>query len=159
MGRILAEIRYRLATPADASNIALMSRALIEAGLGWTWTRARVERAIRGADTLVLAATLEDALAGFGIMEFGDETAHLSLFAVRTDLQQQGIGTGMFEWLQRSALTAGIARVQLELRAGNQPAQAFYRSLGFEQAGRMRGYYRGKENALRMTLELRRTRR
>ena len=159
MRRILAEIRYRLATPSDAPDIAMMSRALIEAGLGWTWTRPRVERAIRSADTLVLAATLDDAIAGFGIMEFGDETAHLALFAVRADLQQQGIGTGMFEWLKRSALTAGIARVRLELRARNLHAQAFYRSLGFEPTGRVPGYYRGKEHALRMALDLRRVRR
>jgi ribosomal-protein-alanine N-acetyltransferase len=159
MGRILAEIRYRLANTADAPEIAQMSRTLIEAGLGWSWTRQRVESAIRASETLVLAATLEESIAGFGIMDFGDEAAHLSLFAVREDLQRQGIGTGMFEWLRRSALTAGIAVVRLELRARNLHAQSFYRSLGFEQTGRTPGYYRGKEHALRMALNLRGSRR
>lgn len=159
MRRILAEIRYRLATQADAPEIADMSRTLIEAGLGWSWTRQRVERAIRAQETLVLAATLEEDIAGFGIMDFGDETAHLSLFAVRADLQRQGIGSGMFEWMKRSALTAGISVIRLELRARNLHAQSFYRALGFEQTGRVPGYYRGREHALRMALDLRKSRR
>lgn len=159
MGRTLAEIRFRLAVEGDAPEISEMSRTLIEAGLGWSWTRQRVERAIRTPDSLVLAATHGEHIAGFGIMDFGDETAHLSLFAVRADLQRQGIGSGMFEWLRRSAQTAGIAVIRLELRARNLHAQSFYRALGFEQTGRVPGYYRGKEHALRMALDLRRSRR
>jgi ribosomal-protein-alanine N-acetyltransferase len=155
MRRLLADIEYRLATPADAATIAEMSRTLIEAGLGWSWTEQRVAQAIRNRDTLAVAAVQGPGIAGFGLMDFGDETAHLSLFAVRGDLQRQGIGAGMFEWLRRSALVAGIARINLELRARNLHAQAFYRALGFEQVGRVPGYYRGREPALRMALHLR----
>lgn len=155
MGRILADIRFRLATPADAPVIAEMSRRLIETGLGWSWTRQRVAQAIRNPETLVLAAVYGDEIVGFGIMDFGDETAHLSLFAVRESLRRQGVGLRMFEWLKRSALTAGIALIRLELRAGNLGAQAFYRALGFIETGRVSGYYRGRENALRMALGLR----
>lgn len=155
MRRILADIEFRLATPADAATIAEMSRTLIESGLGWSWTHRRVAHAIRSRDTLAVAAVQASGLAGFGLMDFGDETAHLSLFAVRADLQRQGIGTGMFEWLKRSALVAGIARINLELRVRNLHAQAFYRALGFEQVGRVPGYYRGREHALRMALNLR----
>ncbi len=155
MGRILADIRFRLATPADAPDIADMSRRLIESGLGWSWTRQRVAHAIGNPETLVLTAIYEDEIVGFGIMDFADETAHLSLFAVRESFRRQGIGLRMFEWLKSSALTAGIALIRLELRAGNLEAQAFYRALGFVETGRVSGYYRGRENALRMALGLR----
>jgi ribosomal-protein-alanine N-acetyltransferase len=155
MGRILTDIRFRLATLADASAIADMSRLLIETGLGWSWTRQRVEHAIRNADTLVLTAVYDSEIVGFGIMDFGEETAHLSLFAVRQSFQRQGIGIRMFDWLRASALTAGIALVRLELRANNEGAQAFYRALGFIETGRAMGYYRGRENAMRMALDLR----
>jgi ribosomal-protein-alanine N-acetyltransferase len=155
MGRILADIRLRLATPADAPEIAEMSRRLIETGLGWSWTRRRVEHAIRDAETLVLTAVYEGGIVGFGIMDFGDERAHLSLFAVHESFRRQGVGLRMFEWLKSSALTAGIAVVRLELRAANLDALAFYRALGFIETGRVTGYYRGRENALRMALDLR----
>ena len=144
------------ATAADALPVAEMSRDLIEAGLGWSWSRQRVARAISDAETLVLTSRHGGRVVGFAIMEFGEEKAHLSLLAVRPGYQREGIGTRMFEWLKESALTAGIAIVKLELRATNLAAQQFYRSLGFEEAGWAAGYYRGRESALRMALHLRR---
>ncbi|HKQ25641.1 MAG TPA: GNAT family N-acetyltransferase [Burkholderiales bacterium] len=141
---------------ADAVAVAEMSRDLIETGLGWSWSRYRVTRAISDPETLALTARHRGSLVGFGIMEFGDEKAHLSLLAVKPGYQREGIGTRVFEWLKLSALTAGIAIVKLELRANNVVAQNFYRSLGFEEAGWAVGYYRGRETALRMALHLRR---
>jgi ribosomal-protein-alanine N-acetyltransferase len=146
---------FVLATAADALAIAEMSRDLIETGLGWSWTRKRVERAILDRETLVLIARHHGEMIGFGIMEFGDQAAHLSLFAVKPAFQRKGTGRRMFEWLKESALTAGIAAIKLELRAGNDVGQAFYRHLGFEETGWAAGYYRGRENALRMALNLR----
>ena len=145
-----------LAVSADAVAVAEMSRDLIETGLGWSWSRLRVTRAVNDPETLVLTARHGGSMVGFGIMEFGDEKAHLSLLAVKPGYQREGIGTRVFDWLKASALTAGIAIVKLELRANNVVAQHFYRSLGFEEAGWAVGYYRGRETALRMALHLRR---
>lgn len=144
------------AVAADAAAVAEMSRDLIEAGLGWSWSRQRVARAISDAETMVLTSRHGGRMIGFAIMEFGDEKAHLSLLAVNPGYQREGIGSRMFEWLKESALTAGIVIVKLELRATNVAAQQFYRSLGFEEAGWAVGYYRGRETALRMALHLRR---
>ncbi len=143
------------ALPADALAVAEMSRDLIETGLGWSWSRQRVARAISDPETLVLTARHRGRVVGFGIMEFGEEKSHLSLLAVKPGYQREGIGTQVFRWLKESALTAGIAIVKLELRATNVVAQQFYRSLGFEEAGWAVGYYRGQETALRMALHLR----
>ena len=41
------------------------------------------------------------------------------------------------------------------MRTTNLAARAFYRTLGFEDAGVVAGYYRGVESALRMVLSLR----
>jgi ribosomal-protein-alanine N-acetyltransferase len=49
-------VQLRLASTRDAEPIAVLSRDLIEAGLGWSWTPARVRRAIDAADTNVLVA-------------------------------------------------------------------------------------------------------
>jgi len=144
------------AIPDDAMAVAEMSRDLIETGLGWSWSQQRVARAIGDAETLVLTGRHRGRVVGFGIMEFGEEKAHLSLLAVKPGYQREGIGTQVFGWLRESALTAGIAVVKLELRATNVVAQQFYRSLGFEEAGWAVGYYRGRETALRMALHLRR---
>ncbi len=144
-----------LAAPADAAPIAAMSRELIEAGLPWTWTPERVARNLAQADTLVLTARDGAPLAGFAIMQFGEERAHLSLLAVRTDCQRQGIARRLLEWLTASALTAGIASVHLELRESNRGARRFYIDQGFAECARVSGYYRGVETAVRMQREIR----
>ena len=135
--------------------IAQMSRELIEAGLPWTWTPERVARNLGRHETLVLTARSAEQLAGFAIMQFGEERAHLSLLAVHPDCQRQGIARRMLEWLTESALTAGIASIHLELRETNLDARRFYLNQGFAETARIPGYYRGVETAVRMLREIR----
>ena len=148
---------FRLARAGDARAIALMSRELIETGLGgWSWPPQRVARSIQARDTVVLAASISDFVVGFAIMNFGDVQAHLSLLAVRPPHRRCGIGRRMMEWLEESALVAGIATVNLELRVNNSAARDFYRALGFKDTAYIPGYYQGVETALRMTRDIRR---
>lgn len=148
------KLTLSLATRADTAPIAAMSRALIETGLPWSWTPARVAHNLHQADTLVLTAR-DRALAGFAIMQFGEERAHLSLLAVRTDCQRQGVARRMLQWLTESALTAGISSIQLELREANQAARQFYLAQGYKETVRIPGYYRGIETAVRMLRDIR----
>lgn len=147
----------RPAVPANAYEIAAMSRCLIEVGLrGWSWHPERVMKAIRARDTIVLAAKLGDMLIGNAIMEFADTKAHLSLLAVKPAHQRCGIGRMMMGWLEESALTAGISTLSLELRVNNIGGRSFYHALGFEEANCIPGYYQGTETALRMSRDIRR---
>jgi len=148
-------LTLKLAARADVAPIAAMSRELIEAGLAWSWTPERVARNLAQRDTLVLAARDGERLAGFAIMQFGEERAHLSLLAVRPDYQRQGVARRMLQWLTESALTAGIASVHLELRETNLAARRFYLQQGFAETVRIPGYYRGAETAVRMLREIR----
>jgi ribosomal-protein-alanine N-acetyltransferase len=150
-------ISVRLAGQRDAQAIALMSRDLVETGLGWKYDAARVLKAIRDPETLTPVACDRGRIAGFAIMEFGDERAHLVLLAVRPAQRRMGIGRRMVDWLVESARTAGIASVHLELRAGNEAARGFYRAMGFDETIVVPGYYRGREAALRMIRVLRST--
>jgi ribosomal-protein-alanine N-acetyltransferase len=147
----------RLGVPADAYEIAVMSRYLIEVGLrGWSWPPDRVARAIRARDTNVVVAEVRRHLVGFGIMDYGDTTAHLSLLAVKPSYQRCGIGRRMVAWLEEVALNAGITTINLELRANNFAARAFYQALGYKEVSYIPGYYRGVETAVRMSRDLRR---
>jgi [ribosomal protein S18]-alanine N-acetyltransferase len=148
-------ITLRPARVADAAKIAAMSRDLIETGLGWSWGPDRVARAIANKDTFTLLACDRDQVVGFAIMYFGDEHAHLNLLAVRLTHQRLGIGRRMVEWLVKSAWVAGVATIHLELRATNQAARSFYRTLDFCESTYIPGYYRGRETALRMMRVLR----
>jgi ribosomal-protein-alanine N-acetyltransferase len=168
-----------LADAADAREIAEMSRDLIEQGLTWSWTPARVQHFITGTESSVVVARRErrgdtaggdewhgDArrmaarrmaaprIAAFAIMHFGDEVAHLNLLAVAPEHRRQGLGRQLMDWLTTTAIEAGVFRINLELRTQNGSARAFYEKLGFDELGVVQGYYQGREAALRMSRRL-----
>jgi [ribosomal protein S18]-alanine N-acetyltransferase len=143
-----------LARSADSREIAEMSRDLIEQGLTWSWTPARVQHFISGAESSVIVARRERRIAAFAIMHFGDEVAHLNLLAVALEHRRQGLGRQLMSWLTATAVEAGVFRINLELRTHNEPARVFYERLGFDQVGVVQGYYQGREAALRMSRRL-----
>jgi ribosomal protein S18 acetylase RimI-like enzyme len=143
-----------LARVSDAHEIAEMSRDLIEQGLTWSWTPARVQHFITGPESSVVVARREQQIAAFAIMHFGDDVAHLNLLAVAPEHRRQGLGRQLVGWLIETAIEAGVFRINLELRLRNEPARIFYERLGFEQLGVVQGYYQGREAALRMSSRL-----
>jgi ribosomal-protein-alanine N-acetyltransferase len=149
------DITLQLADRRDAGILAGMSRDLIETGLEWRYRTQSLRQLIAHAETVTLVARHGDTVAGFGIMKYGDEHAHLVLLAVRPDIRRRGIARRLVEWLVMSAATAGVATIHVELRAGNAGAYALYRSLGFAETLRVPGYYAGRETAIRMLRLLR----
>ncbi len=93
-------------------------------------------------------------MAAFAIMHFGDDVAHLNLLAVAPEHRRQGLGSQLMDWLTRTAVEAGVFRINLELRTHNEAARIFYQHLGFDQLGVVQGYYQGREAALRMSRHL-----
>lgn len=148
------ELSLGLARPSQASTIASLSRDLIEYGLQWRWTPERVAASIRAPDVNVLAACINDNIAGFAIMRYGGDDAHLDLLAVAPPYRRSGIGRQLLEWLEKCAVVAGIFTVALEVRAGNQGAQLFYERMGYRRVNDLPGYYQGIEAALRMGRDL-----
>ncbi len=143
-----------LADATDACDIAQMSRDLVEQGLEWTWTPARVLRAIGSRDSSVVVARRDGGIAAFAVMHLGEEAAHLSLLAVADPYRRRGLGRCLLEWLSATAVEAGVFRMDLELRVRNAGARAFYEALGFVALDEVPGYYRGLEAALRMSRSL-----
>src|ERR1700678_941776 len=143
-----------LARSTDAREIAEMSRDLIEQGLTWAWTPARVQHFISGSESSVVVARREGRIAAFAIMHFGEEAAHLNLLAVGARHRRQGLGRQLMEWLTATAIEAGIFRIDLELRAQNLAAREFYERIGFDALNVIPGYYQRREAALRMTQRL-----
>jgi [ribosomal protein S18]-alanine N-acetyltransferase len=149
-----SELLLRLARPAEATAIASLSRDLIEYGLRWRWTPVRVAASIRAPDVNVLVACIHGRIAGFAIMRYRDDDAHLDLFAVAPPYRRGGVGRRLLEWLEKCAVVAGTFNVTLEVREGNKGAQLFYERMGYRTLGQLPGYYQGIEAALRMGRDL-----
>ena len=147
---MLAIPTIRPALPQEAFVIAELSRDYIENGLGWSWTTTRVLHAMRDPSTNVAVALKRDQVRGFGIMHYGEETAHLALLAIDPTQRHQHLGARLVAWLEQSARTAGIHHIRLEARADNLSAIAFYQRLGFAQSGSVSGYYEGIVDAVQL---------
>lgn len=144
----------RLATTDDAQAIAEMSRQYIEHGLGWSWTAARVRKAIRDPSTNVVVGHDSGGILGFGIMHYGEEAAHLALLAVAAEQRQRGLGAVLLTWLEQCAGVAGITHIRLEARVDNTAGLAFYARQGYRQIGIVAGYYLGVLDAVRFEKKL-----
>lgn len=147
-------MRMSLAKREDAAIIAGMSRQWIEHGLPPSWDERRIASCIANRECVVLTAREQRRVAGFAIMFFYDEHAHLSLLAVHAGHRRRGVGRALVEWLESSARVAGTFVVRLELRDGNDGAYRFYRRLGYSETGRRKAYYSGREDAICMARDL-----
>jgi len=148
------EISVDLARRPDILGIAHRSRDLIEKGLRWSWTPSRVSASVRSPTAIVVVARAGNRIAGFGIMHYGDDEAHLDLLAVDYAYRRQGVGRRLVEWLEKPALVGGISAVFLEVRESNHGAQAFYERLGYRELARIAHYYQGRDSGVRMGREL-----
>ncbi len=82
------------------------------------------------------------------------DEAHIANVAVHPDFRRQHIGQKLLTRGLLSASEEGVRSVYLEVRRGNQAAQALYRRLGFFETGIRPRYYRDNhEDAVLMTLE------
>ena len=140
---------------ADATIIANMSRVLIEHGFRWRWTPERVAASIRAPNVNVLVARVPDRIAGFAIMRYGNDDAHLDLLGVAPPYQRAGVGRHLLEWLEKCAVVGGTFKIDLEVRAENTGAQLFYERMGYRILAHLPGYYDGVGDALRMGCDCR----
>ena len=147
---MISEHEITLAAPADAASISVLSREAVEYGLAWRWTERRVLRCIRDETTNVVVVRRAGAVVGFAIMKYGEDEAHIVLFAVRETERRGGLGAALLAWLEATARVAGIRRIRLEARAGNAAARSFYSGQGFRDSGVSPGYYEGMEDAVRL---------
>lgn len=83
-----------------------------------------------------------------------DEGEILNL-AVDPAHTRRGLGTALVRTMLDDLRGAGVARVFLEVRESNRPAQMFYQVLGFTAVSRRPGYYsRPREDALVLMCEI-----
>lgn len=95
-----------------------------------------------------------DRLVGFGALHLGLDEAEVLTLVVAPELRRCGIGRLLIERLADEAATRGATSLILEVAATNHAADALYRSVGFTDLGRRRGYYPDGGDAMVMRYRL-----
>jgi ribosomal-protein-alanine N-acetyltransferase len=151
----MSMITFSPARMGDAPAIAHLSRDLVETDLPWSWTPRRVASLMRQRESAAVIARDQNRLAGFILAQYGDESAHIALLAVAAEYRRQGVGRRLVQWVEETAMCAGLFLVRLEVRAVKREARHFYAALGYREMDRVAGYYSGIEDAIRMSRDLR----
>jgi ribosomal-protein-alanine N-acetyltransferase len=117
------------------------------------WPAHAFEQELKGnrMARYLVARAGERVVAFAGIWLMADE-AHVTTFGVHPEWRRRGIGRQLLLALLELSLEIDARRMTLEVRAGNEAAQALYQSFGFLVAGRRPRYYTDDgEDALVMT--------
>lgn len=121
------------------------------------WTRANFEGELAAGERATLIVLREKAgasdeergIRAYCAMQVFAEEMHILNLAVAPEWRLSGLGRFLLRLAKDLGGRRGAREAWLEVRAGNSPALALYRSLGFSEAGRRRGYYsRPREDAL-----------
>ena len=101
-----------------------------------------------GHPTVAVGARGE--VAGYLCLKLVLDEAEILDVAVNPALRGRGVGRLLVQSALASCRDSGAELVALEVRVGNREAIPLYRSLGFREIGRRKGYYDNGEDAILM---------
>lgn len=145
--------KLRRAVESDARELQRIERACF----GEPWSLELLIEALRDPKYLLLCAQRCGASDGEKLLGYVcawsvlDE-AQIDRLAVLPWQRRRGIARALLQGILSELEEAEVARVFLEVRAGNAGALALYRSAGFVQAGRRARYYEDGEDAIVLRL-------
>jgi len=82
---------------------------------------------------------------GFILIRVVADEAEILTLAVHPTARRRGIAARLTAQAAEAARSLGVVRLFLEVAEDNAPARALYAALGFQPAGRRRGYYARKD--------------
>jgi ribosomal-protein-alanine N-acetyltransferase len=151
------QFEIRPMAAADLDRILGIASSLPSAPV---WPRSAYETALNPNSTprrVALVATVASSgqLAGFVVASLIPPQADLESIAVATNFHRRGLGRLLFRALVTELRSLDALELNLEVRASNTAAVAFYKALGFHFRGlRPRYYVDPIENAVMMALSL-----
>jgi ribosomal-protein-alanine N-acetyltransferase len=106
------------------------------------WSRGNfMDSLTSGYDAWVLREDGSGLLAGYFLLMYAFDEAHLLDVAVASGRHGTGLGRFLLERIALRARGMGMASILLEVRPSNERALSVYRRYGYAEIGRRRGYY------------------
>jgi ribosomal-protein-alanine N-acetyltransferase len=110
------------------------------------WSRANfMDSLSSGYDAWVLRDDGSGQLAGYFLLMYALDEAHLLDVAVAGERHGAGLGRFLLDRIAARARSQGMASILLEVRPSNERALHVYRRYGYAEIGRRKGYYPAHE--------------
>ena len=149
-----ATYRIAPARPEDLDEIARIERASFLVPWKREFFETELSEPYRFARVLVGEPGAMPRIGGYLFAVSLYEEFHINKIATDPRLRNSGLGRRLLEDGLARARSVGATAVTLEVRVSNFPAREFYKSYGFREAYRRRGYYQDGEDAFAMVLTL-----
>jgi ribosomal-protein-alanine N-acetyltransferase len=109
------------------------------------WSRANFTDSLAAGYDAWLLRDPAGKLAGYFLLMYALDEAHLLDVAVSGERQGTGLGRHLIDTLCERARAMGAESVLLEVRPSNERALDVYKRFGFAEIGRRKGYYPAHE--------------
>lgn len=124
-----------------------------------SWSAETFGGLLRQPGVFGLLALTGEAPQGFILCRIVTDEAEVLTLAVLPEARRRGIARALMSAAMAQAKAGGAARLLLEVSVRNNAALALYRSVGFGEVGRRKGYYaesggEGPADALVMATDL-----
>ena len=124
----------------------------------YPWSRTNFADSLASGYDCWTVRDADGSLAGYYLLMYAVDEAHLLDVAVAAPRQRQGLGRRLLDRISARARGQGMASILLEVRPSNGRVLDVYRRYGYREIGRRKGYYPagpdGREDAIVMRLEL-----
>lgn len=144
-----APLQVRPATLADAVAVAGLEDGCLGVD---AWSEGLVRVGIAGELPTVsyLVAVLDAEVVGHAVTSVAGDIAELQRIAVTPRSRRAGVASALLAGVLDAVAPTEADRLLLEVRTDNEPARAFYASLGFTEIDRRPRYYADGATAIVM---------
>ncbi|MDR0200461.1 MAG: ribosomal protein S18-alanine N-acetyltransferase [Streptococcaceae bacterium] len=148
-------IDFEMAERSDIQDLLAIERDVYAGTVPWTYTHF-VREIENNPNAVFLVAKKSNHTVGFiglRVMLYAKEL-HVTNLAVKTSMQQQGIGDSLLQQAVRVAANLNLGKITLETPRVTDGAQGFYRKEGFESTQILASYYDDGRDAVTMEKKL-----
>jgi [ribosomal protein S18]-alanine N-acetyltransferase len=148
----LSQIRLRAYAAEDLPELVRLDARCFPPQI--SYSRAELQYFVRHPRSTTTVAESSGEIAGFCVvdwkLEAGRNLGHFITIDVAPEFRRNGLGRLLMQAGEALLGDMGCFAITLEVAANNGVAQAFYEHLGYQQTGRIPGYYADGTNALVM---------
>ena len=137
----------RAGSPRDIDTVEVLMAQAFDARFGEGWTRGQCLGVLAMPGVRLLLADLDDEPAGFAMIRTVIDEVELLLLGTTPAHRRRGVAAALLRAVMGDAASAGVRRMHLEVRAGNDAAR-LYTAQGFAKVGERHRYYRGHTGQL-----------
>lgn len=137
----------------DLDAVMAVMRDSFDPAFGEAWTAPQCAGLLPMPGVWLSIARRGGDVVGFALARIILAEAELLLLAVRRESQRTGVGGRLLDRFIDIATRRGAEQLHLEVREGNH-AVTLYTGAGFEEIGRRKNYYNGRDGKLYDALTL-----